>query len=694
ERANSDAPVASTAQKIQYILAINLKEGRNLVIRDRSGTSDPYVKFRIDEKTMYKSKVVHKNLNPTWNESFSFPVRDLEHIVFVKVYDKDHRSNDFMGSSAIFLSKLELDKTTEMVLRLEDPNSLELDMGVIIIDACLSARDGPTKRNKWMLKRRGSFGKVKPLSRFLYIKRSQVWGGVYTVILVEGQDMADVGQGDVYVRFRLGEQKFRSKNLCIKANPQWREAFDFNQFEGTEAMQVEVWSKRGRKCEECWGMMDVDLSRLPVNQQQLYTQALDPGKGRLVFLVTLSPCTGVSVSDLSSPSSEEHGKWKRMLEQYSLKNSLKNFKDIGLVQIKVIKATDIASADLNGKSDPFCVLELGNSRLQTHAIHKTLNPEWNKVFTFPVKDVHDALELTVYSDAGDKPPEFLGKVAIPLLRIQNGQPVTRFLMKENLGGLSKGTISLDMVLLYNPVRAGIRSFGPKETKFTEEMPKFSKKVLAQNIYRVRKISSAILYTLQYIKSCFQWESTQRSIIAFLIFVLTVWQLELFMLPLFLLVLIIWNYFQVTPGSASYSADLENMSVAEEEDEEEKESEKRGLMEKIHMVQEIVLTVQNILDEVASVAERIKNTFNWSVPFLSYLACLVLFVATTALYWIPLRYIILIWGVNKFTKKLLRPYAIDNNEILDFLKRAPSDIQKVRGQFSIQREQINKKKKKN
>lgn len=40
-----------------------------------------------------------------------------------------------------------------------------------------------------------------------------------------------------------------------------------------------------------------------------------------------------------------------------------------------------------------------------------------------------------------------------------------------------------------------------------------------------------------------------------IFVLTVWLWELFMLPLFLLLLIGWNYFHITPGMASYSQDL-------------------------------------------------------------------------------------------------------------------------------------------
>ncbi|XP_062403637.1 multiple C2 and transmembrane domain-containing protein 2 [Sardina pilchardus] len=683
ERSNSAAsqdPLAPSGQKVQYLITINLKEGRNLVVRDRSGKSDPFVKFQINGKTIYKSKVVSKNLNPAWNESFSFPVRDLEHKLYVKVYDKDFRSHDYMGGSDVCLNKLELDKTTELVLKLGDPNSKESNMGVVIMDLCLSMRE-TTKRNRWNLKRRGSIGKGQVPShaqqlRGVDMKKNQVWSGVYSIVLVEGQDMPEAGQGDVCVRFRLGEQKFKSKNLCVKSNPQWREAFDFNQLDGLDMLQVEVCCKKGRKCDECWGVLDIDLSRLPIKQRQLYTRVLDPGKGRLVFLITLTPCSGVSVSDLRSPPLDDVETSERVLYQYSLKNSLKNMKDVGFVQIKVIKASDIASADLSGKSNPFCLLELGNSKLQTQTIHKTLNPEWNKVFTFPIKDIHDVLVLAVYNDDGDKPSELLGKVAVPLLSIQNGQAVTRHLKKDDLAAASKGTISLEMDVIYNPVRAGIRTFGPKEMKFLEDNPKFNKKILARNIYRVRRISTAILYTLRYIRSCFQWESTQRSIISFLIFVLTVWQGELFMLPLFLLLLIGWNYFQNTPGAVSHSQDLENMSVAEDEEEDEKESEKKGLMDKIHMVQEIVLTVQNTLDEVASIGERIKNTTNWSVPFMSYLACVMLFVATAVLFFIPLRYIVLIWGVNKFTKKLRNPYAVDSNKVLDFLQRVPSDVQKV------------------
>lgn len=38
-------------------------------------------------------------------------------------------------------------RSSEMVLSLDDPNSLEDDMGVIIIDICLSVRDGKNKKH-------------------------------------------------------------------------------------------------------------------------------------------------------------------------------------------------------------------------------------------------------------------------------------------------------------------------------------------------------------------------------------------------------------------------------------------------------------------------------------------------------------------------------------------------------------------
>ena len=64
-----------------------------------------------------------------------------------------------------------------------------------------------------------------------------------------------------------------------------------------------------------------------------------------------------------------------------LSRAFSNVNDIGYLSAKVFRAQGLASADIGGKSDPFCVLELDNDRLQTHTEYKTLTPIWNKMFT-------------------------------------------------------------------------------------------------------------------------------------------------------------------------------------------------------------------------------------------------------------------------------------------------------------------------
>ncbi|XP_061670855.1 multiple C2 and transmembrane domain-containing protein 2-like isoform X2 [Syngnathoides biaculeatus] len=660
-----------------FLLTINLKEGRNLVIRDRSGTSDPYVKFKLEGKTIYKSKVIFKNLNPLWSENFSVPVRNLSQCLYVKVYDRDLTTDDFMGSANILLSDLDLDKVNELCLRLDDPNSLEDDMGEILMDVKLTRRNGDSRRGpRWpQIRKRSSLS--SRLSAVL--TKSQLWTSVATVTLVEGQDVpVDSPTGQFFVRFRLGEQRCKSKNVNKVSKPQWREAFTLNHFlETPSILEAELWSKDGRRAEECLGVCQVDIFGIPRDERQLFTLTLDSGRGRLVFLVTISPCSGVSISDFCAAPLDDPTKCQNQLDNYSLRRTFKNLSDVGFLQVKVIKACDLLSADLNGKSDPFCVLELCNDRLQTHTVYKSLQPEWNKVFTFPVRDIHEVLLATVFDEDGDKAPDFLGKVAIPLLSIRGRQQITMLLKKEDLGGFTKGNITLELEIIFNPVRASIRTFRPREKKFMEDNPKFSKKALARNVQRVQALYRAITSTLQYVKSCFQWESVQRSLLAFLVFLYTVWNWEFYMLPLILVLLISWNYIQICSGQSSQ--ELSSIDVGDEEEDDEKESERRGLMQKIHMVQDVLISLQNFLDAVANFGERIKNTFNWSQPFLSSLALLCFVTATVLTYYIPLRYLILIWGINKFTKRLRNPFAIDNNEVLDFLSRVPSDVEKV--QFS-------------
>ena len=48
-----------------------------------------------------------------------------------------------------------------------------------------------------------------------------------------------------------------------------------------------------------------------------------------------------------------------------------------------------------------------------------------------------------------------------------------------------------------------------------------------------------------------------------------------------------------------------------------------------------------------------------------------------LLYLSFRILIIVWGVNKITKKLIRPWATSNNELTDFLSRVPDRVELVR-----------------
>ncbi|XP_007463597.1 PREDICTED: multiple C2 and transmembrane domain-containing protein 2-like [Lipotes vexillifer] len=646
-----------------YLLTIHLKEGRNLVVRDRCGTSDPYVKFKLNGKTLYKSKVIYKNLNPVWDEIVLLPIQSLDQKLRVKVYDRDLTTSDFMGSAFVVLSDLELNRTTEHILKLEDPNSLEDDMGVIVLNLNLVVKQCDFKRHRWSNRKQLSASKsslIRNLRLSEFLKKNQLWNGIISITLLEGKNVSGGSMTEMFVQLKLGDQRYKSKTLCKSANPQWQEQFDFHYFSDRMGiLDIEVWGKDSKKHEERLGTYKVDISALPLKQANCLELPLESCLGTLLMLVTLTPCAGVSVSDLCVCPLADPRERKQIAQRFSLQNSLKNMKDVGILQVKVLKAVDLLAADFSALCAVFYSSQgtesnpdvpVSDQRMPLHSL-----PNYRLVLT-------DNLS-TYMTDA--------------IYQIRDGQTNCYVLKNKDLEQAFKGVIYLEMDLIYNPIKASIRTFTPREKRFVEDSRKLSKKILSRDVDRVKRLTMTLWNVVQFLKSCFQWESTLRSTVAFVVFLVTVWNFELYMIPLALSLLFVYNFIRPTRGKVGSIQDSqESTDVDEEKYEDDKESEKKGLIERIYMVQDIVSTVQNILEEIASFGERIKNTFNWTVPFLSFLACLILAVATITLYFIPLRYIILIWGINKFTKKLRNPYAIDNNELLDFLSRVPSDVQKV------------------
>ncbi|XP_039904694.1 multiple C2 and transmembrane domain-containing protein 1 isoform X2 [Simochromis diagramma] len=687
------------ARSEMYKLEIELKRGHNLAVRDRGGTSDPYVKFKLAGKEVFRSKIIHKNLNPVWDEKTTLIIDSLNEPLYVKVFDYDFGlQDDFMGSAFLYLESLEQQRTIPVTLVLKDPQYPDQDLGTLELAVNLTPKDSPIEErrdstmevkkyglkhyvHKTMLLRRSWKRSTKQQSIRLseLHRKAQLWRGIVSIALIEGRNLMPMdpnGLSDPYVKFRLGPQKYKSKTVPKTLSPQWREQFDLHLYEETGGvLEITVWDKDTGRRDDFIGRCQLDLSTLAKEQTHHLELPLEESQGFVVLLVTLTASAAVSIADLSVTPLDDPQERREILQRYGVTKSFFNLKDVGIVQVKVMRAEGLMVADVTGKSDPFCVLELNNDRLQTHTVYKNLNPEWNKVFTFNVKDIHSVLEVTVFDEDRDRSADFLGKVAIPLLNVRNGEQKGYLLKNKELTAPTKGCIYLEIDVIYNAVKAALRTVVPAEQKYIEEEPKVSKQLLQQNFNRVKRCIMVLISWGTFINSCFEWESAQRSIVSFVLFVVVVWNFELYMLPLALLLLLVWNYFFCSSrDGADVSMDGMFEWEVEEDDKEEKDSEPKGFMDKLYAIQDVFISVQNALDEVASFGERVKNTFNWTVPFLSWLAITALCLATFLLYLIPLRYLVLAWGVNKFTKKLRDPYMIDNNELLDFLSRVPSDVQ--------------------
>ncbi|KAM4054804.1 C2 domain-containing protein [Hirsutella rhossiliensis] len=112
--------------------------------------------------------------------------------------------------------------------------------------------------------------------------------------------------------------------------------------------------------------------------------------------------------------------------------------NMGKLRVDVLDATDLPSADRNGKSDPYCKFELnGHEVYKTKVVKKTLSPAWNEFFEVNVPSRTAAnFIVNVYDyDFADK-PDFLGSAIINLESLDPFKPSeSRYLLDGKSGSV-------------------------------------------------------------------------------------------------------------------------------------------------------------------------------------------------------------------------------------------------------------------
>ncbi|KAJ8960224.1 hypothetical protein NQ318_003949 [Aromia moschata] len=135
--------------------------------------------------------------------------------------------------------------------------------------------------------------------------KSQIWSSVVTIVLVEGKNLLacdpETGTSDPYVKFRLGNEKYKSRVIWRSLNPRWLEQLDLHLYDdGDQQLEITVWDK-DRSRDDFMGRCVINLSELDREKTYGLWQELEDGAGSLHLLLTISGTTASeTISDLTT----------------------------------------------------------------------------------------------------------------------------------------------------------------------------------------------------------------------------------------------------------------------------------------------------------------------------------------------------------------------------------------------------------
>ncbi|XP_048006301.1 multiple C2 and transmembrane domain-containing protein-like [Leguminivora glycinivorella] len=300
-------------------------------------------------------------------------------------------------------------------------------------------------------------------------------------------------------------------------------------------------------------------------------------------------------------------------------------------------------------------------------------------FSFSYSDIYDitsTLDVKI-KDSSLKSSfgiEHLGKVSIPLFRITNGELRWFALKDKNKRNSARGNhprVLLQMSIDYSPVKAALKLFSPKEAKYIEKSRKLDIDVVYKNVIFIQDVFEFLHTADDAYKRFLEWDNKELSLlvlVGWLVFwfYFRPWTIPLLLLAPFVLQLLIGRASDDKVLVTSYRefGDPSLINTSERHD--------KSLPGKLKSLPEVTLKIIDNIELVVSFAERMYNLATFKVPFISYVTMVLLCGASFAVYFIPINYMMMAFGLYKFFRKHLDPSRKHNNDIVDFISRIPDN----------------------
>jgi len=330
-------------------LAITNLRCDQLMNRDKKGKSDPYIKFKMNDKkgaVLLQAPRIDNTLNPRWKGEFELKVPDACKGLWVEVFDHDMKSDEVLGHAYVPLELAA--KRGSGTFKLEGSAAEVRADSTVSFDWVRTANAGVS-------------GVVAPLA---------VSGRVLLITQLSCAHLRNAdrkGKSDPWVKALLPSGvSARTKTLANTLSPSWTADKNSAILElplgaGDATIKLEVWDedKGGKGDALGYASLTLSGSRGNIKNQRL---------------------RGKVASDVLADSSISVI-W--LIEERNVGAAIAQPQP--MLIISDIFCTSLKNRDVTGLSDPFVVVRSGSGQGETPRKDNTLDPEWTgDVIKFPL----------------------------------------------------------------------------------------------------------------------------------------------------------------------------------------------------------------------------------------------------------------------------------------------------------------------
>ncbi|PNY27927.1 Phosphatidylserine decarboxylase proenzyme 2 [Tolypocladium capitatum] len=122
------------------------------------------------------------------------------------------------------------------------------------------------------------------------------------------------------------------------------------------------------------------------------------------------------------------------------------------LKVVIMRARNLAAKDRGGTSDPYLVLTLGDTRVVTHSVSKSLNPEWNVIEELPINSVQSLVLDVICWDKDRFGKDYMGEFDLALEEIFHNEKTEQeprwFSLKSKRPGKKTSVVSGEVMLQF------------------------------------------------------------------------------------------------------------------------------------------------------------------------------------------------------------------------------------------------------